>query len=75
MILFIPIREILSTDDPTLVKLKKYNKCASMLNYYCEGCYLSPQKKALLLEELFTSGKEINSYELNQTRQHSTIGY
>lgn len=63
MILFIPIREILSTDDHTLVKLKKkYNKCAEMLNEHCEGSYLSAQKKASLLEELFSSGKEINNY-------------
>ncbi|MDO1448928.1 hypothetical protein Q0590_21805 [Rhodocytophaga aerolata] len=61
---FVPLREILATDGRTLVKLKKkYNQCATILNDYCEGQYLSAQKRAVLLDELFQTGKEINEME------------
>ena len=64
MIPFIPLREICPRDSIKLVKLKKkYNHCATMLNFHCEGMYLSGGKKAKLLHELFLAGKEINEYE------------
>jgi hypothetical protein len=61
---FVPLRVILATDSRTLVKLKKkYNQCAASLNDYCQGEYLPAQKKSILLDELFQTGREINEME------------